>query len=94
MTTNLPDHVRDAVLKAFASTHTTVDGLAVDSFTILDEPGNYRVRLTYQWGGRTHTPEYRYIPPAEGTDYPLTRQIAKYHGNEECWGAFCADCGW
>lgn len=94
MSADLPDHVRDAVLEIFKRTHAAVEGLGVADVTALDEPGHYRVRLTYLWMNRTHHPEYRYMPPVEGTDYPLVRRIFRYHGTEECWGAFCADCGW
>lgn len=94
MITELPDHVRAAVLERFQSHHAAVSDLAVDSYTVLGEPGHYRVKLSYQWAGRTLFAEYRYIPPPGEKSPAIVRQILKYHGDEECWGAFCADCGW
>lgn len=94
MTAELPDHVRHAVLERFRDHHAAVSGLAVDSYTVLGEPGNYRVKLSYLWAGRTLLIEYRYMPPPGEKSPAIVRQILKYHGDEECWGAFCADCGW
>lgn len=94
MTTELPDHVRHAVMEEFHRRHAAVSSLAVHGYTVLEEPDNYRVRLSYQWAGRILFVEYRYIPPPGWNTPALVRQILKYHDDEECWGAFCPDCGW
>lgn len=94
MTAELPDHVRHAVLERFHQSHASVSSLAVHGFTVLEEPGNYRVKLSYRWAGRTLFIEYRYIPPPGDQTAAVVRQILKYHDGKECWGAFCPDCGW
>lgn len=91
MSNKLPDEVEEQVLDYFTRTHAKDIEPVVNDYVDLGE-GNYRVTVTYAWARGQHSRVYRYFPPENG--YTVVRQIHGYHDEQECYGAFCADCGW
>lgn len=87
----LPTQVEEQVLAYFTRNHMAEIKPVVDTYTDLGE-GSYRVTLTYTWAKRQLACTYRYFPPQSG--YTIVRQIHGYHDGQECYGAFCAACGW